>query len=154
MSSFRILRTFDFHGKPVQLQVRDLVSSLVETFPGSVVPKILSASLLLKEGKPAKADELLTQFAAEHPDSATDANLVRAQAAAAAGNHLQAAKFLEMMTTLQHKPGMVATIVTLKERGGNVQAAEAALDEAVDYWDNHMGEEETSCTLETIIQVT
>lgn len=113
----------------------------------------MCASILLKEGKAPKADELLTQFAEKHPDCATDAHLVRAQAAAAAGNYLQAAKCLEMITSLKHKPGVVATVVALKERGGNLKGAESVLDEALEYWDSHMGEDDANSTLECIMQV-
>lgn len=125
----------------------------MDTFPDSAVSRIMCASILLKEGKAPKADELLTQFAEKHPDCATDAHLVRAQAAAAAGNYLQAAKCLEMVTSLKHKPGVVATVVALKERGGNLKGAESVLDEALEYWDSHMGEDDANSTLECIMQV-
>jgi hypothetical protein len=47
---------------------------------------------------------------------------------------------------------MIATIVALREKGGDVQGAEIVLDNAVEYWRNHTGDDVRS-TLETIIQV-
>jgi signal recognition particle subunit SRP72 len=133
-------------------QARDFASSLSKTFPDSSVPAVLSASLLLKEGKAQKADELLADFAEKHADAGTNVHFVRAQAAAASGNYLQAAKCLELITSLRHKPGMIATLVALKGRGGNAKGAESVLDEAVEYWDSYMGDEDRSSMLEAILQ--
>ncbi|KAG0556540.1 hypothetical protein KC19_11G061100 [Ceratodon purpureus] len=133
-------------------QARDFSSSLLKTFPDSSVPAVLTASLLWKEGKAQKADELLAEFAEKHADAGTNVHFVRAQAAAAAGNYLQAAKCLESITSLRHKPGMIATLVALKGRGGNVKGAESVLDEAVEYWDSYMGDEDRSSMLEAILQ--
>jgi signal recognition particle subunit SRP72 len=105
-----------------------------------------------KERKQAHVENVLDKYAAEHPKSATDASVVRAQATAAAGNFLEAAKSLEAIPELCHKPGMIATIVALREKGGDVQGAEIVLDNAVEYWRNHTGDDVRS-TLETIIQV-
>ncbi|KAL3684467.1 hypothetical protein R1sor_002489 [Riccia sorocarpa] len=45
---------------------------------------------------------------------------------------------------------MVATLVALRERAGNPKAAEAVLDTAVEWWDNHMGED--PAVVEQLIQ--
>ncbi|CAK9259565.1 unnamed protein product [Sphagnum jensenii] len=132
-------------------QARQFVSSLMETFPDSIIPTILSLAVTFKERKQAHVENVLDNYAAEHPKSATDASVVRAQATAAAGNFLEAAKSLEAIPELRHKPGMIATIVALREKGGDVQGAEIVLDNAVEYWRNHTGDDVRS-TLETIIQ--
>lgn len=133
-------------------QARDFASLLSKTFPDSAVPAVLSSSLLWKEGKAQKADELLADFAEKHPEAGTNVHFVRAQAVAAAGNYLQAAKYLELITSLRHKPGMIATLVALKGRGGNVKGAEAVFDEAIEFWDSYMGDDDRTTILETILQ--
>ncbi|CAM6103196.1 unnamed protein product [Calypogeia fissa] len=131
-------------------QARDLLPSLLDSFPDSEIPPILAASLAVKEGKPARAEDVLEQFAAQHPKNSTEAYLVRAQVSISSGHFARAAESLEKITELQHRPGMVATLVALRERAGDIEKAEAILDAAVNWWDNRMGDDDT--TLEELIQ--
>lgn len=131
-------------------QVRELLPSLFDKFPNSAMPPILSASLLVREGKLTRAEEMLGQYLEKHPNDSTMLLLARAQIAALAGHHVVAAQSLEQISELQHKPGMVATLVALKEKGGDVHGAEAILDAAVQWWEDHMGE--NTGTLELIAQ--
>lgn len=133
-------------------QAREFTSSLSKTFPDNPIPAILSAFLLWKENKAQKADELLADFAEKHEDVGKDVHFVRAQAAAAAGNYLLAAKCLEQITSARNKPGMIATLVALKSKGGIVKEAETVLDEAIQYWDSYMGDEDQTSVLESILQ--
>lgn len=103
----------------------------------------------MKEGKPGKAEEILGQYADAHPTGSAAALLVRAQAAAAAGQYLRAAESLERIGELQNKPGLVATLVSLKERGGDLKSADAVLDAAVQWWQSSMFSD--PYTLETAI---
>jgi signal recognition particle subunit SRP72 len=133
-------------------QARDFASLLSKSFPDSAFPAVLSSVILYKEGKAQKADEILAEFAEKHPEAGASVHFVRAQAVAAAGNFLQAAKYLELLTSLRHKPGMIATLVALKTRGGNVKGAESVLDEAIEYWDSYMGDEDRNTMLESMLQ--
>ncbi|KAH6558976.1 hypothetical protein KP509_1Z034700 [Ceratopteris richardii] len=130
-------------------QVRELLPQLSVRFPSSVMPSLLNASLLLREGKLTRAEEMLGQYVEAHPDHKTTFLLARAQVAALAGHHIVAAQSLEQISELQHQPGVVATLVALKEKGGDINGAEATFDSAVQWWENHMGEDNS--TLETII---
>ena len=94
----------------------------------------------MREGKLTRAEEMLGQYLEKHPNDITMLLLARAQIAAQAGHHIVAAQSLEKISDLQHKPAMVATLVALKERGGDLNGAEASLDAAVQWWENHMGE--------------
>ncbi|MCO5562108.1 hypothetical protein L7F22_015734 [Adiantum nelumboides] len=131
-------------------QVRGLLPSLSEKFPKSVIPPLLSASLLLREGKLTRAEEMLGHYVEKHPNDLAMLLLARAQVAALAGHHIVAAKSLEQISELQHKPGVIATLVALKEKGGDVNGAEATLDAAVQWWEDHMGED--NFTLELLSQ--
>eukprot|EP00250_Pteridium_aquilinum_P018954 c24238_g7_i1 orf=49-2124(-) len=131
-------------------QVREFLPSLFDKFPNSVMPPLLSASLLLREGKLTRAEEMLGQYLEKHPNDLEMLLLARAQVAALAGHHIVAAQSLEQILDLQHKPGVVATLVALKEKGGDALGAEATLDAAVQWWEEHMGEDKS--TLEVIAQ--
>ncbi|GJP34687.1 hypothetical protein CLOM_g19098 [Closterium sp. NIES-68] len=66
------------------------------------------------------------------------ARLLSAQAAAMAGQWAQAAGELGAVEGIQHRPAVVATLMDLKERAGDVAGAEAVVDAAVEWWRNHM----------------
>ncbi|KAJ7549177.1 hypothetical protein O6H91_07G043800 [Diphasiastrum complanatum] len=131
-------------------QAREVVPALLETFPESDMPALLHASLLLKEGKLHKAEDILGQFTEKHPGSSRKALLLRAQAAASAGHLLRAADDINQIDDLRFKPAVLATVVALKEQGGDISGAEAVFDAAIEYWDSHMGEDKD--TLELLIK--
>lgn len=131
-------------------QARELLRSLFDKFPDSVMPALLNASLLVREGKLSRAEEMLGQCVEKHPRDSAIVLLVRAQIAAMAGHHIVAAHSLEQISDLQNKPAMVATLVALKEKGGDVRGAEATLDSAVQWWEDHMSED--TSTLELLMQ--
>ncbi|CAI5960290.1 unnamed protein product [Closterium sp. NIES-65] len=66
------------------------------------------------------------------------ARLLSAQAAAMAGRWAQAADELGQVEGIQHRPAVVATLMDLKERAGDVAGAKAVVDAAVEWWQNHM----------------
>ncbi|GLU06150.1 hypothetical protein SLE2022_232050 [Rubroshorea leprosula] len=122
-------------------QARELVATLPELFPDSVVPVLLQAAVLVRENKAGKAEELLGQFAEKFPEKSKIALLSRAQVATAAG-HLQiAAESLSKIPDIQHMPATVATLVALKERTGDINGASAVLDSAIKWWSNAMTED-------------
>ncbi|KAL2635678.1 hypothetical protein R1flu_007157 [Riccia fluitans] len=131
-------------------QARELLPYLFDTYPNTEVPTLLSASLAIKEGKSGRAEDILNQYAVKHPGNSTAAYLAGAQVAASSGNYARAADCLEKIVDEQHKLGMVATLVALRERAGNPKAAEAVLDAAVEWWDNHMSEDPS--VVEQLIQ--
>uniref|UniRef100_A0A6V7QS10 Signal recognition particle subunit SRP72 n=1 Tax=Ananas comosus var. bracteatus TaxID=296719 RepID=A0A6V7QS10_ANACO len=99
-------------------QAQELVSALPEMFPDSVAPALLQAAVF---SKPAL--------------------LALAQIAAAA-NHFQiSADSLSKVPDIQHTPATVATLVTLKERSGDIDGALAVLDSAIQWWKNAMTED-------------
>lgn len=128
-------------------QAKEFLPSLFDKFPDSVMPPLLSASALMREGKLTRAEEMLGQFLEKYPKDLTKLLLARSQVAALAGHHSVAALSLEQVPELQHKPSVVATLVALKEKGGDVQGAEATLDAAVQWWEGHMGEDTSTLEL-------
>ncbi|OAY85679.1 Signal recognition particle subunit SRP72 [Ananas comosus] len=122
-------------------QAEELVSALPEMFPDSVAPALLQAAVFVREKKIPKAEEILTQFAEKHPEKSKPALLALAQIAAAA-NHFQiSADSLSKVPDIQHTPATVATLVTLKERSGDIDGALAVLDSAIQWWKNAMAED-------------
>jgi hypothetical protein len=89
-------------------------------FPASDAPFMVQAALLLREKKEkgkeagAKADELLSAYAAQHQGEgvASRVQLMRAQIAAAAGNWRRAAAALQAVPTLAARGAVVATTGT------------------------------------------
>ncbi|KAK3284578.1 Signal recognition particle core component [Cymbomonas tetramitiformis] len=67
---------------------KELSQVLAERFTSSDMPFLIQAALALREKKGAqtKADDVLSAFAAAHPDVASRVQLMRAQISAAAGN--------------------------------------------------------------------
>ncbi|MED6203469.1 hypothetical protein PIB30_115750, partial [Stylosanthes scabra] len=94
-------------------------------FPESVIPVLLQAAVLVRENKAGKAEELLAQFAGKYPEKSKVVYLARAQVAAAAGHPHIAADSVAKISDIQHMPATVATLVSLKERAGDIEGAAA-----------------------------
>ncbi|KAL5717772.1 hypothetical protein ACHQM5_010738 [Ranunculus cassubicifolius] len=122
-------------------QARELVSALPNMFPGSVKPILLQAAVFVRENKSGKAEEILGQFADKFPEKSKPILLARATIAAAAGHHQIASDSLLRVPEIQHMPATVATIITLKERVGDIDGASAVFDSAISYWSNAMSED-------------
>nr|KYP52979.1 Signal recognition particle 72 kDa protein [Cajanus cajan] len=122
-------------------QARELVSALPDMFPESVIPALLQAALLVRENKAGRAEEILAQFASKFPENSKVVHLARAQVAAAAGHPHIAADSLAKISDIQHMPATVATLVSLKERAGDIDGAAAVLDAATKWWSNAMTED-------------
>jgi signal recognition particle subunit SRP72 len=110
-------------------------------FVDSVMPVLLQAAILVRENKAGRAEEVLAQFAEKFPDKFKVVLLARAQVAAAAGHPNIAAESLLKIPDIQHMPAPVATIVSLKERAGDIDGAAAVLDSAIKWWSNAMAED-------------
>ncbi|XP_039120897.1 signal recognition particle subunit SRP72 [Dioscorea cayenensis subsp. rotundata] len=122
-------------------QAQELVTLLQDMFPESITPVLLQAAVLVKEKKVSKAEEILGQFADRFPDKSKPVLLARAQIAAAAGHSQTAADSLAKIADIQHMPATVATIVSLRERLGDISGAVAVLDSAIQWWKNAMTED-------------
>ncbi|XP_009607855.1 uncharacterized protein [Nicotiana tomentosiformis] len=122
-------------------QARELVGALPGIFPGSLMPVLLQAAVHVRENKAAKAEEILGQYADKFPDKSKVIMLARAQVAAAAGHPQIAADSLANIPDIQHKPATVATLVSLKERAGDIDGADAVFDSAIRWWSNAMTED-------------
>lgn len=107
-------------------------------FPDSVMPVLLQAAVLVRENKAGKAEEILGQFAEKFPEKSKVVLLARAQVAAAASHPHIAAESLSKIPDIQHMPATVATLVSLKERAGDIDGAAAILDAAIKWWSNSM----------------
>lgn len=110
-------------------------------FPDSVIPVLLQAALLVRENKAGRAEEILAQFAGKFPEKSKVVHLARAQVAAAAGHPHIAADSLAKISDIQHMPATVATMVSLKERAGDIEGAASVLDAATQWWSNAMTED-------------
>ncbi|WMV08658.1 hypothetical protein MTR67_002043 [Solanum verrucosum] len=130
-------------------KARELVGVLPGMFPGSLMPVLLQAAVHVRENKAAKTEEILGQYADKFPDRSKVILLARAQVAAAAGHPQIAADSLAKIPDIQHKPATVSTIVSLKERAGDTDGADAVFDSAIKWWSNAMTEDNK---LNTIMQ--
>ncbi|KAL0435428.1 UNVERIFIED_CONTAM: Signal recognition particle subunit SRP72 [Sesamum radiatum] len=122
-------------------QARELASALPGMFPNSIMPVLLQAAVHVRENKANKAEEILGQLANKSPDKSKIILLARAQIAAAAGHPQIAAESLLKIQDIQHKPATVATIVSLKERAGDIDGADDVFDSAIKWWSNAMTED-------------
>lgn len=122
-------------------QARELVSALPNMFGDSVMPVLLQAAVLVRENKAVKAEEVLWQFAEKFPQKSKIVLLARAQVAAAASHPQIAAESLAKISDIQHMPATVATLVSLKERAGDIDGAISVLDAAVKWWLDAMTED-------------
>ncbi|KAL3828180.1 hypothetical protein ACJIZ3_016982 [Penstemon smallii] len=122
-------------------QARELASALPGMFPSSITPVLLQAAVHVRENKANKAEEILGQFASKFPDKSKVILLARAQIAAAAGHPQIAADSLLKIHDIQHKPATIATLVSLKERAGDIEGADAIFDSAIEWWSNAMTED-------------
>ncbi|KAL2485997.1 SRP72 RNA-binding domain [Abeliophyllum distichum] len=122
-------------------QARELAFALPSMFPDSVMPVLLQAAVHVRENKANKAEEILGQFADKFPDKLKVFLLARAQVAASAGHPQIAAESLLKIPDIQHKLATVATIVSLKERAGDIDGADAVFDSAIQWWSNAMTED-------------
>ncbi|PIN16016.1 Signal recognition particle, subunit Srp72 [Handroanthus impetiginosus] len=122
-------------------QARELASALPGMFPNSIMPVLLQAAVHVRENKANKAEEILGQFANKFPDKSKIILLARAQIAAAAGHPQIAADSLLKIQDIQHKPATVATLVSLKERAGDIDGADAVFNSAIQWWSNAMTED-------------
>ncbi|CAN6587493.1 unnamed protein product [Malus baccata var. baccata] len=122
-------------------QAREIVAALPDMFPDSVMPVLLQAAVFVRENRAGKAEEILGQFSEKFPDKSKVVLLARAQVAAAAGHPLIAAESLGKIPDIQHMPATVATLVSLRERAGDIDGAAAVLDAAINWWSNAMTED-------------
>ncbi|XP_057949479.1 uncharacterized protein LOC131144691 [Malania oleifera] len=122
-------------------QARELVAALPDMFPDSLMRTLLQAAVLVRENKAGSAEEILGKFAEKFPDNSKAVLLARAQIAAAAGHPQIASESLSMVPDIQHMPATVATLVSLKERAGDINGAEMVLDSAIKWWSNAMSED-------------
>lgn len=110
-------------------------------FPLSAMPVLLQAAVNVRENKASKAEEILGQFADKFPERSKVVLLARAQIAATAGHPQVSADSLAKIADIQHMPATVATIVSLKERAGDIDGAVAVFDSAIQWWSNAMAED-------------
>lgn len=122
-------------------QARELAGALPAMFPQSAIPVLLQAAVHVRENKASKAEEILGQFADKFPERSKVVLLARAQIAATAGHPQVSADSLAKIADIQHMPATVATIVSLKERAGDIDGAVAVFDSAIQWWSNAMAED-------------
>ncbi|RCV28491.1 hypothetical protein SETIT_5G408300v2 [Setaria italica] len=122
-------------------QAHELVCGLLGMFQDSVFPVLLQAAVHVKEKKIQKAEEVLSQYAEKHPENSKGVLLALAQIAANANHFQLAADSLSKIPDIQHMPATVATLVALKERLGDSNAAASVLDSAIQWWKNSMTED-------------
>lgn len=122
-------------------QAHELVRGLLGMFPDSVFPVLLQAAVHVKEKKIHKAEDVLSQYAEKRPENSKGLLLALAQIAANANHFQLAADSLSRIPDIQHMPATVATLVALKERLGDSNAAASVLDSAINWWKNSMTED-------------
>ncbi|KAL8191830.1 hypothetical protein R6Q57_028561 [Mikania cordata] len=110
-------------------------------FPHSVTPVLLQATVFVRENKAGKAEEMLGKYADKFPEKSKIVFLARAHIAATAGHPQIASESLLKIPDIQHMPATVATLVSLKERSGDTDGANALFDSAINYWSNAMTED-------------
>lgn len=138
---------------------RSTLSTLSAKFgagKGAARLAVLQAAALAQENKVAEAGSLLAQAASASPDALVPATLMQAQLATAAGNLAAAAQLLRGLASgpLQHKPALVASLVGLHLKQGDLPAAEQLLQQALSHWRTAQGadSEQRAAGLEYVLQ--
>ena len=112
-------------------QCRELVKLLQDQFPESEHLTMILASLLFKEKKPQKAEEILKQFATQHPDASLRVQLSLAQMQLSNGNIAETINMLKSIKSIQLTPGLIAALVTLYEQTHKYDEAIEAFDQYI-----------------------
>eukprot|EP01114_Cavostelium_apophysatum_P011343 TRINITY_DN2556_c0_g1_i1.p1 TRINITY_DN2556_c0_g1~~TRINITY_DN2556_c0_g1_i1.p1 ORF type:complete len:661 (+),score=176.00 TRINITY_DN2556_c0_g1_i1:95-2077(+) len=110
-------------------ECRELLSNLQKQYSDSDLLTLISSALLFKEKKQQESEDLLKKFAQQHPESSARVQLSLAQLHLTKGDVTQAISVLSGIASLQNKPGMVATLVSLNEQKGDVDAAVKIFDD-------------------------
>eukprot|EP01136_Pigoraptor_vietnamica_P016321 Opistho-1_new@60221 len=131
-------------------QSRQAITEAQSAYPDSDVPALALASLHLKRKDTAKAIEVLQAHATQRGDAAEGVHLALAQHQLAAGNVKGALSTLAGIPGLKHRLGVVAAVVQLAEKTGDLAEATRALDQAVDYWSKSSGP--SSAPVVTLLQ--
>eukprot|EP00164_Ancoracysta_twista_P005066 GFYU01006896.1.p1 GENE.GFYU01006896.1~~GFYU01006896.1.p1 ORF type:complete len:642 (+),score=248.21 GFYU01006896.1:58-1983(+) len=117
-------------------QCREVLHTLRDQYPDSEMPCLISAALHAKQKKFAKCEDVLKSYIAKHSDSCLRTQLTLAQIQLNESNTRGAIETLKSIDPLQHKPGMVATLVSLFETLNDIEGASKCLNLAVEYWEN------------------
>jgi signal recognition particle subunit SRP72 len=106
-------------------------------FPDSESACLLNAALHVREKRAAKAEEVLTAFAASQAaGTSARVRLMRAQLSAVLGDLPRTLAALgELSEALRFAPRLVATCVALHESQGAPERGEELLDAALAFWD-------------------
>lgn len=104
---------------------RQLLGQLEKGFPSSDAPALLRAALLQRGKQPKHCEELLEEAAAKAANP-TSALLTLAQLHLDASQPERALSALKRISSLRGRSGMVATLVALHERIGDVDGAAAS----------------------------
>lgn len=141
-------RIFHFNHALVNLkmgkvaQTKELVEKLQALYPDSSMPTIILASLLIRDKKEDEGQKLLQDFADQRGSPPEERSAVLFSLAQL---QIQAKKNQECVATLRsldnvdkYRPPVVAAVVHLLQRAGDVDGASEFLQEAVSYWtDEH-----------------
>ncbi|KAI7997993.1 Signal recognition particle subunit SRP72 [Camellia lanceoleosa] len=92
---------------------------------------VLQAAVLVRENKAGRAEEILGQFSKKFPDKSKVVLLARVQVAAGAGHPQVVVKSLSKIPDIQHMLATIATLISLKERTGDIDGAIAVFDFAI-----------------------
>jgi len=112
-------------------ECRELVRILEDQFPENDRLNLILASLLFKEKKFVKSEELLKNYAIAHPENSLLIQLSLSQFQLNKGNIPLCISLLESITNLKYKPGMVGTLIALREQIGEIDKAIQTFDEYV-----------------------
>jgi len=110
-------------------QCREHIAALQQVFPDSDRLALISAALLMKQNKLPQSEELLKNFAEQHPESSLRVQLSIAQLHLQKGNPKAAIAALEAVPQLRTKPGVAATLVSLYEQVNDIDNAVKVYDE-------------------------
>jgi signal recognition particle subunit SRP72 len=99
---------------------------------GAAAATLVEAALFMREREPDKAEALLAALVQDTiagAEEVREAQLMRAQIAASAGEYVKAIAALAAIPEIAATPARVATLVALHELAGNAEGADAVLDE-------------------------
>lgn len=124
---------------------KEVVENLQQEFSGSEVPALVLASMYYREKNMDKCNQVLDEFIRSNPQDCLQAKLTKAHILLLEGKFTPAMQALkELGAPLCFRPAVIATIVSLCERAGDIKGAVTAQDEAVNFWKNKKEDDKTS----------
>ncbi|XP_071947675.1 signal recognition particle subunit SRP72-like [Antedon mediterranea] len=113
---------------------RKLLNTLKKDQPDNETVYLIEAALAIREKRPQKAIDILTDYSVSHPECSSRVKLTSAQLLLMQGQMNQACIVLKGLGNDQYRPGIVSLLVSLYTNIEDRDSAIEILDESVEWY--------------------